>query len=307
MLRAMNVPFGFQTRGAGKQDGAKDLLNDVITDGVPKAFFVSVTGDNDQILKQFESGAPSYKSRIDLIEKLKAYGHPVIVALAPYIPHWWNDVESTLRTLKALDVDAVFITLVHFSLKQIANMTQKAHTHFTDLIDSAKKNEEKKQSQVAEADRVRRYAKDLGLLVGANSQNTYDNIWRVFYRAYPKRFPTLFDFVDWCAQHKQDGDLIYWNDFKSFFLPRLPKLKPNTYQLDSYIGAQSRHLWATYKIPTKMTYHQLLQFAWTEPKLSYNLVNQPPFTYAVQDGQFITDAQNLPVYRYSPKSFNFAT
>jgi len=305
IFRAMKIPFGFQTRGAGKQSGAKDLLNDVITDGVPKAFFVSITGDDEKTLRLLEPGAPSYKERLDLVEKLKAYNHPVIVAIAPYIPTWWRDIDAALRTIHSLKADAVFITLLHFSLKQIANMTPKAHAHFSDAIDKAKKHEEKNEPLFNEAERVRRTAKDIGLLVGSYSQNTYDNIWRVFYPAYPKRFPTLYDFVDWCAQHKQHGDLIYWKDYRDFFLPKLPKLQPNTYKLDSYIGASSRQLWSTYKVPAKMTYHQLLQLTWKEYSVSYNPINQPPFLPLIENGKFLTDDQNLPIFQYSPKSFTF--
>ena len=303
LMRQMNIPFGIQTRGAGKQQGAKKLLHDIITDGTPKAFFISITSDKPHILKTLESGAPSYTERIDLIETLKAYNHPVIAAFAPFIPSWWNNPNQTIDTLHKLNIKDIFISPVHFSTKQIANMTNKARTHFEPIISTAKTNDETRKAEELKAvETLANYAKSLGMRVNTNHKHFYENIWDVFYPCYPKRFPTLFDFIDWCSHNKNNNDIISWKDYKQFFSSKLPNIPKNTYQLDSYIAAASRHLWATYKIPTKMTYNQLLQILWKEPNIKTSLIQFPCFIPVIQKNTFLTDENGLMVYRFSKPS-----
>src|SRR5690349_9361171 len=72
MMTNMEIPIMIQTRGGR---GVDDVLS-----FLPKSmWYISIPMLKDDIRKQVEPAAPSIESRLQLIDKLKAAGHEVLV------------------------------------------------------------------------------------------------------------------------------------------------------------------------------------------------------------------------------------
>lgn len=73
--------------------------------GLPSVVYITITTPHDDISRRIEPGAPVSSERIDLIRKLTADGHRVIVGVNPMVPEWlggegFPDLEPFLQTLK---------------------------------------------------------------------------------------------------------------------------------------------------------------------------------------------------------------
>lgn len=132
-LSSLGARFTFQTRG-----GDENLLADCLG-GPATMWYVSLTSDDDAILKRTEPGAPSHGARMDLIREAKRRGHHVVVGLNPCIPEQWNDWGGLLRDLSDAGVAHAWFGSLHLNRWQEENLTDRARRENAGLIAASRK------------------------------------------------------------------------------------------------------------------------------------------------------------------------
>jgi DNA repair photolyase len=122
------VRMTYQTKG-GKPEHERVMLDDA-----PTMIYVSLTGDDEDLLRQAEPGAPSFAARLDFIARAKAKGHHVVAGVNPLIHWWWNDFGGALAKLEALGVRHAWVGQLHLTHDQLKNMPGKAKERFSSEV-----------------------------------------------------------------------------------------------------------------------------------------------------------------------------
>jgi DNA repair photolyase len=295
VLTTLNIPVQFQTRGGKGIDEAIKLVK-------PSVWYVSITMLDEALRRQIEPGAPSISSRFELIEKLTEAGHWVVVGLNPYVPEWLPDPGPLLERAKQAGAWGAWIERIHLNTEQIANLSPKETEAITpEIIKRAKKRHTSPTDETA-FHLARAIARDVGLEVYSVGQPTPTRFFYPYRAAYPKTFPVMQDFVNYCyhlALTRQD--MISFDDFSDFMTPALPV---GQHGVSHYLGATARTLWRKFHIPHDMSYKQLLGIIWVHPQTKYSLARLPNFAFAAikEGGKLLqlVDQANMPLMVFSP-------
>lgn len=221
-LTDLGIPVTFQTRGASNAKAAEAL--DYVIKNTPKSlWYVSITTTSEDLRKQLEPGAPSIESRFDLIDKLKAAGHNVVVGINPYVPEWIPDIEDLTARLYSKGIRNIWLGILHFNQNQKLQLSEKERAAIGDKLVNKPMKEYNAEHDTVEAVRQSLAAKFPGLNVFMGLNGKENHFFDIYHETYPgKTFPVYSDFYNHIAKSKQAGDQITFNDLMHVFASKLP-------------------------------------------------------------------------------------
>lgn len=263
MMTNMEIPIMIQTRGGRGVD-------DVLSFLPPSMWYISIPMLNDDIRKKIEPGAPSIESRFQLIDKLKAHGHEVLVGVSPteemFLPG--KDRFQLLDILKAKGVHGIWIAQLHLNAKQLRIMPDQARERLGEsLIEKGIKNAKKiEPSQFEFMDSIKKYALSIGIEVEGLYEGGPNHLFRPFYSLYKKGFPSINNFINWCHETKADNEPVYFEEFEKLMSPGFIK---GAFNISPYMRCMSKDLDEDLRASEgyKQTFNWLLKLCWNEPRM----------------------------------------
>lgn len=187
--------FAFQTRGGA-------LAKDTLSQSRKTSVYISVTSDDEDYIKQREPGAPSFRSRLELIQHAKACGHSVIVGINPYVPDWWGDIEGFVAWLKAHGVDKVWWGTIHISNLQVRQMPSSKQAVFAQEIGYMRKKVLPDQDKID--DMVDMLAES-GINSFSGPLSERGGFWKEAHAKIPGCFKTVEDLSDELRAFSQEN------------------------------------------------------------------------------------------------------
>ena len=297
MLLQAEIPFSLQTKGGDGAYAALDLLDRY---GQRIVWYISVTTLDESTAKKFERNAPSPQERLKLIEAAIQRGHKVCVGINPCVPQWLPEPKELTDKLAHLGVHGAWIQPLHLSKSQLMKIKpmdlvaygaeNKEQARFWQRMRFRKKyfnpppllaQALKPRSHprvVAHTLLTKYWARQSGLEVYDNQQAEVTDYFQPYKDLYPQRYPLMQDWVNECHATKSAGDPIYWEEFRDFFLPHLPK---GTRGLKEHLTAMvARQRFYGLNIPQHMNYEQLLHWIWCYRQTLYCPANVRCFGWA---------------------------
>jgi DNA repair photolyase len=269
---AEEIPVAIQTRGGRGVDEALGMLR-------PSCWYVSICQDDDALRKQIEPGAPSIESRFELIQKVRAAGHRVVVALNPLVPEWLPAPEQTLAKAKEAGAEGVWVETLHLSTDQIGRMTTRERGAIGEPLLHLSRKRRAPATFVAHRDLVLRLAEDVGLAPFSAGWHRPTAFWRPCEETYPFLFPTMQDWVNRCHAELEEGAAVHFAHFEQWALDALP-FEGEALNITHYVGATAREVVKERKLPSQITYSDLLRVIWQEPRMSGCPARVRCFAYA---------------------------
>lgn len=274
-LTALDIPVSFMTKWGKRRD--VDHLFDLI-DSKPSSIYVSVATLNPDIVRVCEPGAPLPEERLQYIREAVSRGHAVNAGINPVIPGWIDDPDAIAKALKDAGVHGVYIAKLHLSCDQIKNIPERGRVALTEEVIEAGKNHAKHAELNLLYQEVREACRKVGLSIYDSQQREASDFFEPGQRLYSKKMPLLQDFVNHCHTTKQAGDLIFWEEFRDFFVPLLPT---GTWGLRDHLNAvaAANSLNGLY-IPQRMDYEELLWHCWQHTETILCPANVDCFAWA---------------------------
>lgn len=305
MLLNMNIPISLMTR-FGKPDHTQALF-DLISDR-PTAIYSSIPTLNPDIARKCEPGAPLPEQRLEYIRKAIAQGHPVNVGINPIIPGWIDDPDGMAKLLAEIGVWGVCLGKLHLSKNQLQHMSDRERANLGDRALTAAQRPGKSLEMSELYDAVRAACKAHGLQVYSAQQGDRSDFFKHEKTVVPRSFPLMQDFVNYCHDTKQEGDLIFCDEWLDFFEPRLPQGK---WSLRDHLNAMVVPAALNGKnIPQQMTYRELLWHCWRHAETIYCPANVDCFAWAGDRASgkntwtTIVDHAELPILVFRPSGTN---
>ncbi len=295
VLTALGIPVQFQTKGGKGIDDALQIVG-------PSVWYITINTLNEAIRKKIEPGAPAVASRFELITQLVERGHRVVVGINPAVPEWSAPVEPLIERITGSGASGVWVECLHLNKNQEANLSAKERAAITEPLLSRAKRRRTHPQDVAFYQTVRKTAAAAGLDVYSVGQPAPSNFFAVYRQVYPKTFPVLQDFINFCYEHGYNRTRpITFNEFSAFMGQQLPAGRQ---RIAHYLGATARSLWKKWRIPNEMTYRQLLGILWEHPQIKFSPLRQHNFAYAGlknDDGWvMVVDETEMPYVLFSP-------
>lgn len=295
------IPVFMQTRGGVGVDEALEILPRTL-------WYVSITHTDDTTRKLVEPGAPSIESRWELVDKLHAKGHEVLVAVNPYAKQW-VDNEVMLKRLEAHKPAGVVLQLLHLNTRQIANMSERAIDNMgADVMKySRKRNPDEEQLEAMEA--LHDGAMSLGLHVKNYNQPSKINIAGKVYRdVYGSAvFNDRQGFIEWCRANKQPFDLVTFKEYETYFFENFPFDPRERFPIKSYLTSQSKAMREGVKIPSQLSFRDVLRTQWNMEEARSLLVSGACFAILAEgEGEEMAlprDAEGNIAYVWHPEGF----
>lgn len=297
MLTGLGIPLTFQTKGGQGIDEVLDIIG-------PSWWYVSISTLDDALARRIEPGAPRPTQRLELIRKLTETGQYVVVGLNPCVPEWQPDPLPLVAAAKQAGARGCWIETLHLDRRQIARMGQSARDALGgNLLERAQKR------KVSGADwdgfvAARAACDAAGVPVFSMHQPNRSSFWEMWEETYERLFPVTQGFVNLCHDAGlRYGDFIAFDTYADYMTRDLPD---DVLPLDSYIGAVARNVFRTHKVPTEMTYLQLLAIIWAEPRVKFSPSRMPCFAYAAtwDEGKGgwiqLVDEAGLPYLFFDP-------
>lgn len=297
-LQDIGVPVALATRGGiGWEEISKDIP--------PSVWYVSIPYQDDDLRKKYEPHAPTIEERYNLIETIIKQGHKVLLSINPFNPIFApNPIQIIEKAIK-LGVKSILINKLHLTSVQQANMIE-SHKKIvgSELLEQAKKrgytNEWLNLALEMYDYCILNDINLLGMDSGLNQNNFIE-----FKECYAKTLPTLFDFMNWCYDNKEEGDLITFSDFFNFFAPLLPNIEKA--DISKYIV--NKAVTGDKDFYKKMNFKNILHLYWEHPKLNIGLAkNYPAFSFAKRQTEnkldYIYDENHNKILYYNKLNFN---
>jgi DNA repair photolyase len=177
-----SVRLAYQTKGGDRE------LEDLAIGGAPTLFYISVTGDDDALLKDIEPGAPTFASRLDLIRRAKSAGHHVVIGLNPLMPAWWRDIDAALDALRDAGAAHIWHGELHLSRFQLDAMSAAHRERYAALIAYAMKH---KKPDAAAYDHILRLAQYKGFNLFNGVSGSESGFWQPYFDLGYPFMPTL--------------------------------------------------------------------------------------------------------------------
>lgn len=303
LMTALGIPIALQTRGGTGIDEALDFLK-------PSCWYVSISQLDDAIRKRVEPGAPSIESRFDLIAKLKARGHRVVLGLNALVPEWLHDPLPLLERARTAGAEGAWIELLHFNRDQVARLSPRERDAIGEtVIRRAVRRSNRDDWPFFEY--TRRMAVEAGLEVFSIGQPNRSDFFRPYTETYPALFPTMQEATNKCHD---DGfgpsDLIDADEFIAYFAAVLPQGKQ---AVSHYLGATAANVIRDPKTPALATYADLLAVIFADPRVKSCPVRGPAFAYAADWSEAergwisLVDERRRPYLVFSPDGDLFDT
>lgn len=299
MMTQLGIPYAIQTRGGRG-------IDDVLSFAPPLCWYVSIAQLDDSIRARIEPGAPPIEERIELIQKLCERGHRVVVGINPVVPEWLPEPEPLVERCVKAGAEGIWVEPLHLSYRQRDRMTERGKQAVTlKVIENAMKRHPTPES-VALYERTRQAALSAGVEVYSVGQAIHSRFWLPYQELYPT-FPVMQDFVNLCHEELEDGALIGFETFADFFCDGLPE---GVYPISRYISAKARLVLRENKVPSSMTYREVLAMIWSEPEIGSCPARIGCFSYAATKRgndwiQYVDDNQ-LPIMVFTKKPAGFS-
>ena len=261
-------------------------------------WYISLAIFNEDLRERIEPLAPTIKERLDLIEAIASRGHVVSVGISPIMADWLpgNDAENLVAELKARGVNGIRAQKMHLSPKQLKNMPAAHRAKVTDIEIAKAKQGYRYPEQEEMYQRVRNAVLDAGIHFIDSQIKERSGFFEAIQALYPQHFPVMQDFVNWCYDTKEDENIFTWEEYRDFFVPKLPTGK---HPVHDYIYARS--LASTNKVifaRHKQTFEALLKTLWQNPQVTISPCNTECFAIAgeVHDEGYVqfVDDDNMP-------------
>ena len=302
-MTAAGIQYTIQTRGGRG-------IDDVLSFAPPSVWYVSICTLDDAVRKELEPGAPSTESRFELIQQLREAGHRVVLGLNPAVPEWCPEPASLLERAKAAGAEGVWTDPLHLSKRLADRIGDKGRAAVTlpllgrSQLRRLAPEDERCAQAVIEA------AAALGMPSYSVGQWEKSAFFDPFLDVYGAEclFPTAQDFLNACWTNLEHGDVLTFEDFAAFFVPWLPEGK---WPISRYIAAKFHDFLNENRVPSSMTYRELLAIVWSEPRFGQCLARLPCFAYAGQrtaDGKGwvkYVDENGLPFLIFSRDECGF--
>lgn len=287
-MTELEIPIMIQTRGKFGVDDALSFLK-------PSNWYITINTIREELREKLEPGASSVKYRLELINTLREKGHVVTVGINPLVPQWmsYDDIDWLIPKLGELGVAGIWLGTLHFDNKQQVRLSAKERAIIgEDVIAMARK-----KWRTQEEDDLYQYtlnlAKDYGIGWYDCTISEYTNYWDKVFPLYPKRFPLIQEFVNWCFVNKPERPLSF-ADFRATLGGSMPegvwKLREYTRSISMAIGAS---------LPERLTFEQLLRVFWSEYTFKRSLLRQDCFALWLEDGEVQTDDEDMPYYWFN--------
>lgn len=303
MLTQMQIPVALQTRG-GKG------IDEVLTFLPKSVWYVSIPMLNDAIRKKVEPGAPDIQSRLDLIDKLKAKGHEVLVGINPTIEDFLpaNDSRQLIDILKSKGVHGIWVAAMHFNTKQLKVMPAKDRERIGEvIIKKGLTNSRALQKDCFDfIDSIKDYALSKGIWVEGMFDGERNEFFNPFFSTYEKIFPTIHNFIAFCHDTKSENEAVYYQEFENMMLPYLI---PGAWNVSPYMRCMSQkvddEIRAT--VGYKQTFKWLLKLFWNEYRMKRTLNRYWSFALSVNyDGKEMKpniDTDGNLIYHFNKSTF----
>lgn len=321
-MKEQGVGMQFQTKGGNNR------ALDAVLDGLPPSvWYLTVSQFDDALRARIEPGAPPIPERLDLIDRLIAEGHYVVVGVNPAVPEWLPDPEPLMRDLADRGVWGVWVERMHLSHKQLSFMGSPSKRAIGEsVIDRAMAL----RSNVTDMEQV--FLLQCGqAAVGYGMEwftythphaTDFFEPWKVCYR---KTMPVVQDAINYCYDEGYDESrLISFEEYVAMLEGAsgdFPRGDPDSNMGKLHIGDYMRvcsfmtvekygKSWTD-----KMTYRQMMYMAWKHPSTKLSPACSANFAMATivnddGDDEILTDTQGKPYYVFSPRGidgyyFNF--
>lgn len=279
LLEELKIPWTMLSRGGKREDRLLDIIQR------PIGWYVTIELRDDARSREIAPGAPTPSERLQLIDKLTARGHKVCVGINPLNPELLPDPEVLIKELAQHDIFGVWIGRLHLSDRQLKKMSDRGKEALGKaVIEQA--NKPNQHPEVAEHFlRTKDLCKEYGIPVYHGQMGEPTAFWDPYRQIYPKTYPLMQDFVNHCFESGlSDGDLIRWDEFRDFFVSKLPDGEwPLRDHLNAMVNAQTQGRVGAKEggnIPRRMTYESLLRLIWNYHELLYSPANVDCFVYA---------------------------
>lgn len=280
MLTELGIPVSIQTRGGR---GVDDVLSFLPT----SVWYLSIPMLNDEIRKTIEPAAPSIPSRLELIDKLRAKGHPVVVGVNPTFSEWLpgNDSIELVNVLAAKGVHGIWVNPLHFNTRQVQRMPDKDKARIGETaISKGLKNARVLQKDCLEfITNMTNYALSKGLCVEGLFACHENHFFQPYYNVYgDKTFPTTYNFINWCYKNKKDNEQVFYSEFEALMMKGLPAGKHN---ISPYMRCMSAKLDDEIRKTDgyKQTFQYLLDLCWNDHRMKRMMDRFWTFAYSVND------------------------
>lgn len=297
-LQDIGVPVALATRGGiGWQDISKNIT--------PSVWYVSIPYQNDELRQKYEPQAPSVDERYQLIETIIKQGHKVILSINPFNPLFAPNPIEIIQKAEKLGVKSVIVNKLHLTPIQQSNLIPSHKEILGENLLIEAKTKGFTDEWLSLAMGMYNYCIENGLnLLGMDTGLSQNNFIE-FKECYSKTLPTIFDFMNWCFNNKNEGDLITFNDFFNFFEPLLPNI--DKADISKYIV--NKAVTGDKDFYKKMSFKNILHLYWEHPKLNLGLAKHyPAFSWAKKQTptklDFIYDNDHNKQLYYNKLNFN---
>lgn len=182
LIEARGHRLVYQTKGS-------KFAVEWMRDEQPTLIDITITGDDNDILRQAEPNAPTFEERMLLAEECKKRGHFVIVSMIPIVLSWWKDLPGMIARLKKAGIGHVWIETLHFSKHQLKLVPCGHRKTFAAAIEYGMK---KAKPDASIIDKVIKDMTAAGINVYMEGASSLGNFWQPFFDdlGFPF-FPTM--------------------------------------------------------------------------------------------------------------------
>jgi DNA repair photolyase len=256
-LTDLGVPVCIQTRGGRGVD-------DVLSFLPPSVWYISIPTLDDNVRKRIEVAAPSIPSRLELISKLLAKGHKVVVGANPM--DWIDDQDAYVATLMGLGVTHFWLGLLHFSHEQVRNMPPRAKDAIgEDMLKSITGKRSHPEHQVdAMGSMIDILTKRRATWFSTECLHTTD-FFDLYSEGYPNHFPTVSQFLS--EARRRDSNEEFTLTLADWIAYAAPKCPAGIHHMPGYLFNRDRNVYEKNpELPKRMNFEELLSIMWNNPK-----------------------------------------
>ncbi len=213
-LTELEIPVSIQTRGGLGIDETLEFLP-------PSVWYVSITHDNEETRNLVERAAPSIEERFELISKLKACGHRVVVGVNPLVPEWIKNLQSFLADFKAYGVEGVWFERLHLTdHKQRSNLSERAIEALGDDVFTRARKKSFTDDEQAFFTLFIGLCEQMELPYYSIGQPFRSDFFKPYRETYPNSWPTTQEFLNYLIDNNISiFDFESWFEFMSQSFP----------------------------------------------------------------------------------------
>jgi DNA repair photolyase len=178
------IPIAYQTKGGR-------YAFETLESHAPTYVYISITSDDDDLLKKFEPGAPRYAERMALAKMCKEKGHFVVIGLNPFVPQWWFDIEKFLDDLNTSGIRHIWMGQMHIRKNKVKLKYKEYEDYGSKIV--------KPDQPLVD---YWHFVMNHNFKVFYHSQSENHDFWNEYFNLLPW-FPTIDEFFGICQKQQQ--------------------------------------------------------------------------------------------------------